>query len=151
MNKIFMLTLVSILFSFGLHAQEIKAYKTFGGIRFEQDTTELSIHEVMSILKENSNAYNEIKRAKRFSNAAAITGFTGAVLLAFPFGTAVSGGDPEWIMAASGATLLITSIPLMKSYRKHTMNALDIYNNKSARIKPEVSWLGTQVKLRIRF
>ena len=152
MQKLTLLITFSILISLGLKAQGIKAYKTFGGVRFENDTTELSMNQVMSILKENDQAYAEIKKAKSYSNAAAITGFTGAMLLAFPLGTAVAGGEPEWIMAAGGAALLITSIPLNGAYRNHTMNALDLYNeNKTARIKSEFIWFGTGAKLILRF
>ena len=152
MRKFILFIVFVVLISSGLKAQEIKVYKTFGGVRFERDTTELSMNQVISLLQENPNAYSEIKKAKSFSNAAAITGFSGALLLAFPLGTAAAGGDPEWIMAAGGAALIIASIPLNSAFRNHTMNALDIYNNnKTSRIKPEFIWFGTGAKFVIRF
>lgn len=135
-----------------LAAQEINAYKTFGGVRFMRDTTELSMSQVMSILKDNQNAYTEIKKAKGYSNAAAITGFCGAVMLAFPAGTALAGGEPEWGFVAGGAILIITSIPLLSAYRNHTMNALDFFNDrKTARFNSHLFLTPTAAKLVIRF
>jgi hypothetical protein len=152
MQKFLTLLICCILFSGNTLAQELKAYKTFGGVRFEMDTIELTIKQVTAILKEQPTAHAEFKKAKAYSNAAALAGFSGAVLLAIPLGTAIAGGEPEWTMAAGGALLLLASIPLTTSYRTHTMNALDIFNeNKSARIKTEFIWSGTRAKIVIRF
>lgn len=152
MQKFLTILTCCVLLSVSLIAQEIKAYKTFGGVRFEMDTTELTIKQVTAILKENPTAHAEFKKAKAYSNAAALAGFSGAVLLAIPLGTAIAGGEPEWKLAAGGTLLLLASIPLTTSYRTHTMNALDIFNEKKlARIKTKFIWTGTQAKIVIRF
>ncbi len=134
-------------------AQEIKAYKTFGGVRFEMDTVTLGLNQVLEIVKDNPDAFAELKRAKRNYSAAGICGFAGAILIIVPIGTALVGGSPEWALAAGGAALLVASIPLTRSFRGHTMEALDLYNAnyKISRVKPEFQFYGTGARLRIRF
>lgn len=152
MKKLVLSLLALALFQISL-AQEIKAYKTFGGVRFEMDTVTLGLNQVLTIVKENPEAYAELKRAKTNYNAAGILGFSGAILIAFPIGTAVAGGSPEWGLAAGGAALLLASIPFTTAFRSHTMQALDLYNgkNKTSRIKPELRFYGTGARLTIRF
>jgi hypothetical protein len=134
-------------------AQEINAYRTFGGVRFEMDTVTLGLNQVLEIVKENPTAYDELKRAKRNYSAAGVCGFAGAILIAVPIGTAIAGGSPEWGLAAGGAALLAVSIPLNNSFRGHTMEALDLYNAKYkiSRIKPEFQFYGNGARLIIRF
>lgn len=152
MKKLVLSLLALALFQISV-AQEIKAYKTFGGVRFEMDTVTLGLNQVLPIVKENPEAYAELKRAKTNYNAAGVLGFSGAILIAFPIGTAIAGGSPEWGLAAGGAALLLASIPFTSAFRSHTMQALDLYNgkNKTSRIKPELRFYGTGARLTIRF
>jgi hypothetical protein len=152
MKKIVFVSLLTLCFSKISLAQEIKAYKTFGGVRFEMDTLTLGLNQVLAIVKENPKAYSELKRAKSNYNAAGVLGFAGAILMAFPIGTAIAGGDPEWGLAAGGAALILASIPFNSAFRSHTMEALDIYNNKNiSRIKPEFQFYGSGARLILRF
>jgi hypothetical protein len=152
MKRIVFVSLLTLCFSKVSLAQEIKAYKTFGGVRFQMDTLTLGLNQVLDIVKENPKAYAELKRAKSNYSAAGVLGFTGAVLIGFPIGTAIAGGDPEWGLAAGGAALILASIPFTTAFRGHTMEALDIYNNKSiSRIKPEFQFYGNGARLILRF
>lgn len=153
MKKLVLLFLF-VLFFFQISlAQEIKVYKTFGGVRFEMDTVTLGLNQVLEIVKENPQAYGELKRAKINYNAAGVFGFAGGILVGFPVGTAIAGGSPEWGLAAGGAVLLLASIPLTNAFRGHTMESLDLYNSKfkTARLKPELQFYGTGARLTIRF
>jgi len=153
MKKFILLSLLSICFSLLSEAQEIKAYKTFGGVRFEMDTVTLSLKQVLEIVKVNPEAYAELKRAKSNYSAAGVLGFAGGVLIGIPLGTALAGGNPEWGLAAGGAGLILASIPFTTAFRGHTMQALDLYNNKgqTSRIKPEFQFYGSGARLIIRF
>jgi hypothetical protein len=153
MKKLVLLFFLVVCLSQVNFAQEIKAYKTFGGVRFEMDTLTLGLNQVLEIVKENPDAYSELKRAKRNYSAAGVCGFAGAILIIVPIGTALAGGTPEWGLAAGGAALLLASIPLTRSYRGHTLEALDLYNAKfkMSRVKPELQFYGTGARLRIRF
>jgi hypothetical protein len=142
-----------VLFSVASTAQEIKVYKTFGGVRFERDTAVLSLNQVLDIVKENPEAYTELKIAKKNSSAASAFGFAGGLLIVLPVGTAIGGGTPEWGLAAGGVGLLLLSIPFNRAFRDHTMHALDFYNgkNKTSRLKPEFQLYGSGARLVVRF
>lgn len=153
MNKLLLLFLISLTFSQTSVAQEIKAYKTLGGVRFEMDTLTLGLNQVLEIVKENSEVYAELKRAKKNYNAAGVLGFAGGILIAVPVATVIVGGTPEWGLAAGGAALLLTSIHFTHVYRGHTLNALELYNAKfkSTRIKPKFQFYGSGARLILRF
>jgi len=134
------------------NAQEIKMYKTFGGVRFEMDTVSLSPKQVLEILKEEPLAYEEFKQAKVNYNVAGVLGFTGGVLIGIPIGTAIAGGDPEWGLAAGGAALILGSIHFNRVFKGRAFNALELYNKKyTSRLKPTFHFYGTQARLMIRF
>jgi hypothetical protein len=153
MKKLILISLFVLCFSQISLAQEIKAYKTFGGVRFEMDTLTLGLNQVLDIVKENPEAYAELRRAKTNYNAAGVLGFTGVILIVIPVGTVIAGGDPEWGLAAGGAALLLSSIPFTTAFRGHTMQALDSYNanHKTSRLTTEWQFYGSGARLIIRF
>lgn len=134
-------------------AQEIKMYKGFGSVVFEMDTITLSMKQTMSILNaRNVAAYQEFKKAKTRLDVSSVMGFTGGVLIAIPLASTIGGGEPEWAIAAGGAALIIASIPIYRSFRGRALHALDIYNgNETARLKPELYFWGSGVKVVVRF
>jgi len=134
-------------------AQEITMYKTFGGVRFERDSVALSTRQVMEILHENPKAFEEFKKAKANYNMAGVLGFTGGILIGFPLGTALVGGEPEWGLAAAGAVFILGSIPFNRIFKARALTALDIYNGKeiTSRIRPEFYFGGTNARLVIKF
>lgn len=134
--------------------QEINIYKTFGGYRFERDSVSISTKMVLTLMKSNPQAYAEFKKAKTNFDAAGILGFAGGFLIAFPIGTAIGGGDPEWALAAGGLGLILAAIPLNAAFRNHALNALDIYNSNpssSKRLKASFYWSGIGGKIVLRF
>lgn len=154
MKKIALL-LVLVLFATLAIAQtagEITLVKTFGGAKFEMDTLTLSPRQVLTILRDTPLAYEEFKLAKKNYSAAGVLGFCGGLLVAFPLGTLIGGGDPEWGLAAGGAALLVGSIPLNRAFHRHAGNALDVYNKKfSSRIKPNFYLTGNGARIVLRF
>ncbi len=152
MKRFFLLCTVCISLHGFCQTQEIKMYKTFGGVRFEMDTLVLSPKQVLEILKEEPLAYDEFKKAKANYSAAGVLGFAGGFLIGFPVGTAIAGGDPEWGLAAGGATLILASIPLHRTFKGRAYNALELYNKKyTSRVEPTFYFYGTQARLVIRF
>lgn len=152
--KKFILSLLIFGAAIGLHAQdrtEIKMYKTFGGARFELDTLVLSPKQVLQILKVEPLAYEKFKKAKANYNAAGVLGFAGGLLVGFPIGTAIGGGEPEWGMAIAGGVLIVGSFSLNSIFRSHAFEAIELYNGKTARIKPEFQFYGTGARLVMRF
>ena len=105
------------------------------------------------ILKYNPMAYAEFKKAKSNYSIAGILGFTGGVLLVFPVGTAIAGGDPEWALAAGGAAMILASLPFMSSFRRHAMTAVELFNKKHTAFRPRVDYqfAGTSFRVVVRF
>ncbi|MBX2897235.1 MAG: hypothetical protein KF763_17440 [Cyclobacteriaceae bacterium] len=153
MKKIVVLLLLFIS-AFSLSAQnrtEIKMYKTFGGTRFEMDTLVLSPKQVLEVVKVEPLAFEKFKRAKANYNAAGVLGFTGGVLVGFPLGTAIAGGEPEWGMAIAGGFLILGSFSLNNVFKSHAFEAIELYNGKTARIKPHFQFYGTGARLVMHF
>lgn len=153
MKKIILLPLllISICSIYAQVRTEIKMYKTFGGARFEMDTLVLSPKQVLQVLKAEPLAYEKFKRAKANYNAAGILGFAGGVLIGLPIGTAIGGGNPEWGLAAAGGVLVLGSFSLNSIFRSHAFEAVELYNGKTARVKPQVQFYGTAVRFVMRF
>jgi hypothetical protein len=135
-------------------SQDITVYKTFGGLRFERDTLIISAKQVQYILEENPTAFATFKKARLNSAVASVLGFTGGLLIGVPLGTAILGGEPEWGLALGGAALLVTSIPFNRAFKRHAINAVDIYNQQpssSVLERTELFWTGTGLGIRLRF
>ena len=70
-----------------------------------------------------------MKIAKSKYDTGTIFGFAGGFLIGWPIGTAVTGGDPEWVLVGVGAGLILVSIPFSISYNKHAKSAVIRYNS----------------------
>jgi hypothetical protein len=133
-------------------SQDITIYKTFGSLTYERDTITLGVKQVLEIMKDNPTAFQEMKKAKRKMNISAILGFGGGILLVFPIGTLIAGGDPEWTLAAGGAAMIIASIPFYHSYQNHAVTAVEAFNqNKTSRVNLNIQFTGTGARLVLRF
>lgn len=134
-------------------------YRTFGGAAFEytKDTTTfyVSPKQVLQIMnKDNSLAYEEFKKGRKLETAAGVMGFVGGVLVLFPVGSAIAGADPEWSFLAAGGALIVGSIPLHRSYKRHAQNAIDTYNKGlpySMRPMPSVFFSRNGVGIQLKF
>lgn len=135
-------------------AQTITMYKTFGGVRFERDSLVISAKQTHTIISEDPIAFEQFSKARAHSAVASVLGFAGGILIGFPVGTALAGGDPEWGLALGGAALIGISIPFNRAFQKHAQSALDSYNGKkSSRLsyETEVFWAGTGAGIRLKF
>lgn len=99
------------------------------GTVFQQNGENLNPKRLLDISASNPQAYAEMKIAKSNYDAGSVFGFAGGFLIGWPIGTALAGGDPEWVIAGIGAGLLVISIPLSAAYKKHAVNAVNIYNS----------------------
>jgi|JI7StandDraft_1071085.scaffolds.fasta_scaffold01639_8 hypothetical protein len=151
---ILLLTFVITLFCVQAIGQNLRMEKSFWGTKLYNDNQQLRPREVLELMKPDSAAYAEFKKAKSNNDAAQVLGFIGGALIGWPIGTAIGGGDPEWGLAAGGAALILLAIPLGNGFNKHAAKAIEIYNgNKgSARnVSLGIVPYGTGVKLVLRF
>lgn len=81
--------------------------------------------------------------------------FSLLILIGWPLGTALGGGEPEWAMAGAGAVVVLAAIPLTSAFRKHAQKAISIYNGepatRKARIRTDHYCYGTGLRLTLRF
>ena len=80
-------------------------------------------------LKNNPEAWIEMKKANSNSVGAAIFSYTGGFCIGYPIGQLLAGGEPAWGMAGAGVVLALISIPFAYSAREHSANAIRIYNS----------------------
>ncbi len=161
MKKLFITLITLVFFFYQSYAQtrdgDLKMVKSFGGTKFYLDGELLKPKEVLNLMEHDVEALNEFKKAKSNADAGNVLGFIGGVMIGWPLGTALAGGDPQWGLAAGGAVVLVATIPLSISFKKHATTATNLYNrntsNVSAHLKPKVnmSLLGTAAKLTITF
>jgi hypothetical protein len=166
MNKFFrvVLTIALSFILFNSFAQQeippqgLVMYRTFGGADFEytKDTTTfyVSPKQVLQIMgKDNQLAYEEFKKARKLETSGAVMGFVGGVLILFPIGSAIAGADPEWSYLAAGGALIIGSIPLHRSYKRHAQSAIETYNNglTSWRPRPTLFFSKNGVGIQLKF
>jgi hypothetical protein len=116
--------------SYEAFSQPLEMHKSFGGAHFKRDTIYLSEKQVRDILTADPQASHEFKLGMRNSRLGALFGFSGAILLAMPIITTISGGHPNRILAGGGAVLLGVSIPLSKGSKRHFEAAIDGYNQR---------------------
>lgn len=99
------------------------------GTSYLQGGKVLTPKQLLDITQPVPEAHAEMKVAKSNYNVATVLGFAGGFLIGWPLGTAIAGGDPEWVMAGIGAGLVGISIPLLSAYNKRSQKAVDIYNS----------------------
>jgi len=121
---------VCFSFSFGQASPDtILMKKVFGGYQFLQGGKRLTINKLVKAMEPNSMAHKEIKSAQSNYTFAMILGYAAGFMVGWPIGTAVGGGDPNWVMAGIGAGLVIISIPISQSFNKKAGKAVGIYNS----------------------
>jgi len=151
------LTVSGQTFAQELPKQGLTMYRSFGGAVFEytKDTATylVSPKQVLQIMHDDPLAYAEFKKARSYYRAEGVLGVTGGVMVLFPIGTAITGGDPEWGLAAGGAALILASIPFNRAYKRHAQNAIATFNkNRTAfRPRPEFYLSGAGARIVIRF
>ncbi len=141
MKKTF-LTLSFILAAFSFcHSQTIGYEKVFGGYKFTQDGKTLNMDELTTQLNTNEESAQLIKKAKSQSTIASILGGIGGALVGYPVGTAIGGGEPNWVLAGVGAGVIAVGIPISSSANKKSRKAVEIYNSGSRTKKENLAKL----------
>lgn len=129
MNKtILTLSLVLITITF-CNAQEIEIEKVFGGYKYTQNESLMTMRGLVKTMESHEQAFDLIKKAQSKTTLASIIGFAGGGLVGWPIGTAVGGGDANWTLAGIGAGLIAIAIPISSSANKKAKQAVELYNS----------------------
>ena len=155
-------SIVLLAYSQSSQAQnaEDKLYlkSNFWGNKFYKGDTIYSINGVLEELAINEQPYNLMLKAKKDNTFAQIFGAAGGLLIGWPIGTALGGGEPKWCLAGIGAAFAAISIPLSINFKKKANQAIKdhyslITGSSKQRYKPtyHMGMSATSVKLRVQF
>jgi hypothetical protein len=108
----------------------IEVKKGFSTV-FRQHGQNLTPKQLLAATQSNPEAYKEMKIAKGKADVSSALGFAGGMLVGWPLGSAIGGGDPNWTLAGVGAGLIAVSIPFSVAYNKHANNAINTYNQSN--------------------
>lgn len=130
--------------SSGQHnSDSITMKKVVGGYHFYQGDKRLNISQLVKTMESNELAYNEMKAAQTNNTIASIFGFSGGFLVGWTLGTAVAGGEPNWVLAGVGAGLILISIPITQKFNEQAKTAVDSFNTG---INTGSFWKKTELK-----
>jgi hypothetical protein len=123
------LLIVSLTFTFGQTVSDsISMKKVFGGYQFYQGGKMLNMNKLVTAMKPNEEAYKQIKSAQSNYTVAMVCSYAGGFMIGWPVGTALGGGEPNWLLAGVGAGLIVATIPILKGYNNKARLAVDTYN-----------------------
>lgn len=126
-KTILALSIALSVFTIG-NAQQIEMDKIFGGYKYSQNGNAMTMKDLVKTMASNQEAYQLIKKAQSNNTLASIIGFAGGGLIGFPIGTAIGGGDANWVLAGVGAGLVAISIPISSGVNKKAKEAVALYN-----------------------
>ena len=132
------MTRITILISFlalltlNINAQTdsiVATTKVLGGYKFEHNDKVVNQKAMLIIMSEHQEAMSYMSRAKTYYDLSIVLGCSVGVLIGWPIGTAICGGDPNWVLAGIGASLSVLLIPLAIAGNTNALNAIAIYNS----------------------
>jgi len=108
--------------------EKIEVERVFGGYRYTQNGRDLKMKQLVKKMRYDEMAYPKIKSARLNNTLATVLGAAGGFLIAYPIGTAIVNGEPNWTLAYIGAGLIVLSIPISIIGNKKAAKAIHIYN-----------------------
>ena len=128
-SLIWILLILSCSFAFGQNPSDtIFMKKVFGGYKFIYGEKNLNMSKLVKTMEPNQQAYQQIKSAQSTYTFASILGFAGGFMIGWPLGTAIAGGEPNWVLAGIGAGLVIVTIPISQKFNKQARTAVTTFN-----------------------
>ncbi len=156
---IFILLFIGIFFSAqAQNENKLRLQSNFFSNKFFKGDTIISVNQVLYEMSPNESVYNLMKKAKTDFVFAQLLGATGGILIGWPLGSALAGGQPNWALAGVGVGILAVSIPISINFRKKAGSAITQHNSlltgsNKWNYKPNyyVGFTGRGVQLRVRF
>jgi hypothetical protein len=126
---VFILIAFSISFSFAQSADSFTIKKSFGSYQIYKGDQVIRMNKVVKAFEPNEQAYLQIKSAQSTNTLSKIIGYPGAFMVGWSLGTALGGGEPNWMIGGIGAGLLAISIPINIGSGKKAQQAIDTFNS----------------------
>ncbi len=138
---------VSVSFVFGQNVSDTITFKKAKkGYDYYQGDRMISSNKFFDLLEQNSQSSEYIKSAQANSSMATALGALGGIMIGWPIGVAMGGGDPNWRFFAASVGLVAVSIPFKINSNKRVRQAVEIYN---ASLKANSFWDNNELKLGI--
>lgn len=136
-----------LLLGFSLFGQSladtIGTKKTiFGGLNYLYKGELLMPAKILELTEAVPEAHKLMKTANGYYITSLAFSGVGGVLIGFPLGLALAGGEPMWSVVAVGAGLIVVSVPFSIMHSKKTKKAVLIYNDSlknSGSFIPEIN------------
>lgn len=106
--------------------------KSLFGYKFFHHNTRINFNQLPTILNENQEALQIIKKAKTKNTVASIFSGLGCFVIGVELGIAIAGGEPNWNATALGGGLILISIPISSKSYNQAMQAISTYNTDLA-------------------
>lgn len=149
MKNLILILIITLFITPFCNSQQINTEKVFGGYKYTYNDELISIGDLASIIKSNTNAFKLIKEGRTNRSLSAALGFIGGGLIGWPIGTVLGGGKANWTMAGIGSGLIILAIPISSGANKKINQAVKLYNasfkaTSKNILKPEFSIIANQ-------
>lgn len=133
-------TIVLIFISINLNGQSLKDIEMksnfWSGTKFYYQNNEIEEKYVLSGLSNNREILRRYVDGKSSHSTAKLISAVGGILIGWPIGTALGGGDPKWWLAGIGGGLTIfMAKPIYSKGSRKMQKALDLYNSSDYGMK----------------
>jgi hypothetical protein len=129
LKYIILFSFIGIAFSAqSQNVESLRLKSNFFGNKFYKGDSLISVNQVLYEMAPNESVYNLMLSAKKDFVFAQILGATGGVLVGWPLGTAVAGGDPNWTLAGIGVGIIAISIPISINFKNKALGAIAAHN-----------------------
>ena len=131
----------------------IRMETTFWGIRYVQGDRQLSFKELGPVLAADPGAFAGYRQARTSYVVSTAVSLTGAALIGYSVGSALTGAAPHWSVAVVGAGVLLTAVPFNNAFHRRIRKAIGTYNGRAAsgcncywQIEPRGAGVGVVVR-----
>ncbi len=123
------LILIIVLISLSGTAQSLTDTISIESSRYYQNGNMLNVKQLAQVVKSNQQAYDKVQSAQGNNTLANILSIPGGFLIGWPLGTAIAGGEPNWLLAGVGAGLIAIAIPVSITAKNQAAEGVRLYNN----------------------
>ncbi len=139
MLKHTLLTILFICMSFFGFSQQLEVKSNFWGTKITHNQKAIGIKEFVELTKSNKIAHDYALKAKANKGAMDVFSTIGGLLMGWPIGTAIAGGEFKSELFLAGAGIACISIPFTSGMNKNLKNAEEAFKGNATAYNFEYS------------
>lgn len=124
------LILISSICVFSQNTDTIQAVKLGSGYMYVSNGKTLNIQNIESMVMNNTEAYQYVKKAKGSASFANVLSYAGGFLIGWNLGGLISGQEINLPTLGIGCGLIAVAIPIASSAGKKLKTGVGIYNQE---------------------